>query len=207
MRKESDLDMQGEKAKGEILVYQSDDGKIRLDVRLERETLWMTQSDMARLFQCSTDNISLHLKNIYDERELDASATTEEFSTVRQEGARQVQRRLTFYNLDVVISVGYRVKSLIATRFRIWATQRLKEYIVKGFTMDDERLKNPPVKGSAVPDYFDEFEYDLVERPFCERLQIMGWTWLPGDVDVPELIERRSLRVALPIRGSREVHP
>jgi len=156
MRKKDDIDLQGEKAKGGILVYQSDDGKIRLDVRLERETLWMTQSDMARLFQCSVDNISLHLKNIYDERELDPSATTEEFSVVRQEGARQVLRNLTFYNLDAVISVGYRVKSLIATRFRIWATQRLKEYIVKGFTMDDERLKNPPVKGSAVPDYFDE---------------------------------------------------
>jgi len=157
MRKKTDnIDMQGEKAKGEILFYQSDDGKIRLDVRLERETLWMTQNDMARLFQCSSDNISLHLKNIYDERELDPSATTEEFSVVRQEGARQVLRNLIFYNLDAVISVGYRVKSLIATRFRIWATQRLKEYIVKGFTMDDERLKNPPVKGSAVPDYFDE---------------------------------------------------
>jgi hypothetical protein len=157
VRKKSDtIDRQGETAKGEILVYQCDDGKIRLDVRLERETLWMTQSDMSQLFQCSTDNISLHLKNIYDERELDSSSTTEEFSAVRQEGIRQVQRKLTFYNLDVVISVGYRVKSLIATRFRIWATQRLKEYIVKGFTMDDERLKNPPVRNSAIPDYFDE---------------------------------------------------
>jgi hypothetical protein len=155
-KKDDNIDHQGETAKGEILVYQSDDGKVRLDVRLERETLWMTQSDMAQLFQCSSDNISLHLKNIYDERELDPSATTEEFSAVRQEGIRQVQRKITFYNLDVVISVGYRVKSLIATRFRIWATQRLKEYIVKGFTMDDERLKNPPVKGSAIPDYFDE---------------------------------------------------
>ena len=110
---------------------------------------------MAQLFQCSTDNISLHLKNIYDERELDPSATTEEFSAVRQEGIRQVQRKLTFYNLDVAIC-GLPGKKLIATRFRIWATQRLKEYIVKGFTMDDERLKNPPVRGSAIPDYFDE---------------------------------------------------
>ena len=100
MRKKDDIDLQGEKAKGEILVYQSDDGKIRLDVRLERETLWMTQSDMARLFQCSVDNISLHLKNIYDERELDPSATTEEFLAVRQEGVRQVQRKLIFHNLE-----------------------------------------------------------------------------------------------------------
>ena len=107
MRKKPDnIDRQGEPAKGEILVYQSEEGKIQLDVRLERETLWMTQSEMAQLFQCSTDNISLHLKNIYDERELDPSATTEEFSAVRQEGIRQVQRKLTFYNLDVVISVS-----------------------------------------------------------------------------------------------------
>lgn len=140
----------------EILIYQSEDGHIRLDVRLERETLWMTQSDMAQLFQCSADNISLHLKNIYEERELDLATTAEDFSVVRQEGARQVRRTLTFYNLDAVISVGYRVKSLIATRFRIWATRQLREFLVKGFVMDDERLKNPPVKGSAVPDYFDE---------------------------------------------------
>lgn len=145
-----------EPPRGEILVYQTDDGKIRLDVRLQQETLWMSQSDMAQLFQCSGDNISLHLTNIYEEGELDRSATTEEFSVVRCEGARDVTRRLTLYNLDAVISVGYRVKSLIATRFRIWATQLLKEYMVKGFAMDDERLKNPPVKDSDVPDYFDE---------------------------------------------------
>ena len=108
---------------GEILVYQTDNGKIRLDVRLERETLWMTKNDTAHLFQCSVDNISLHLKNIYSEGELTPSATTEEFSVVRLEGARHVSRRLTFYNLDAVISVGYRVRSLLATRFRIWATE------------------------------------------------------------------------------------
>lgn len=140
----------------ELLIYQTEDGRVKLDVRLSNETLWMTQSDMAKLFQCSTDNISLHLKNIYEEGELRQEATTEEFSVVRQEGERQVQRKLQFYNLDAVISVGYRVKSLIATRFRIWATQQLKEYLIKGFVMDDERLKNPPVKGSQAPDYFDE---------------------------------------------------
>lgn len=138
-------------SRGELLVYQTDDGRIKLDVRLEQETLWMTQNDMAQLFQCSADNISLHLKNIYEEGELDPTATAEEFSVVRQEGARQVRRMLTFYNLDVVISVGYRVKSLIATRFRIWATERLREYIVKGFTMDDDRLKQSGGGG-----YFDE---------------------------------------------------
>lgn len=141
---------------GEMILYQTDDGMVKLDVRLQNESLWLTQSDMAQLFQCSTDNVSLHLKNIYDEGELEQEATTEDFSVVRIEGEREVQRRLTFYNLDAVISVGYRVKSVIATRFRIWATQRLREYIVKGFVMDDERLKNPPVKGLSVPDYFDE---------------------------------------------------
>jgi len=141
---------------GEVIIYKTDDGRVKIDIRLANETLWMTQSDMARLFRCSTDNISLHLKNIYDEGELDRNSTTEDFSVVRREGKRTVRRKMTFYNLDAVISVGYRVRSLIATRFRIWATERLKEYIVKGFTMDDERLKNPPVAGSSVPDYFDE---------------------------------------------------
>ncbi len=142
--------------KGEILIYRTADGAVKLDIRLINETIWMTQVDMAMLFQCSADNISLHLKNIYDEGELEHGATAEDFSVVRLEGKRQVKRKLTFYNLDMIISVGYRVKSLIATRFRIWATRQLKEYIIKGFVMDDERLKNPPVKGSAVPDYFDE---------------------------------------------------
>lgn len=141
---------------GEVLIYKADDGQARVDVRLVNESLWMTQSDMALLFHCSADNISLHLKNIYDEGELKREATAEEFSVVRKEGSRAVRRKMLFYNLDVVISVGYRVKSLIATRFRIWATERLKEYIIKGFVMDDERLKNPPVAGSEVPDYFDE---------------------------------------------------
>ena len=143
-------------AGGEVLIYKTDDGQTRVDVRLANESLWMTQNDMALLFQCSADNISLHLKNIYDEGELNRQATAEEFSVVRKEGTRAVRRKMLFYNLDAVISVGYRVKSLVATRFRIWATQRLKEYVIKGFIMDDERLKNPPVAGSEVPDYFDE---------------------------------------------------
>jgi len=148
------MDNIDQKQNGEMILYQTDDGLVKLEVRLLNESLWMTQNDMAQLFQCSTDNVSLHLKNIFEEGELEQEATTEEFSVVRLEGEREVQRRLTFYNLDAVISVGYRVKSLIATRFRIWATQRLREYIVKGFVMDDERLKNPP--GPDVPDYFDE---------------------------------------------------
>jgi len=141
---------------GEVLIYKTDDGRVKIDVRLENETLWMTQQMMAELFQTTVPNISMHIRNIYEEGELAPEATVKKFLTVRLEGKRSVQRELDFYNLDMIISVGYRVKSLIATRFRIWATERLKEYIVKGFTMDDERLKNPPVAGSAVPDYFDE---------------------------------------------------
>jgi len=140
----------------EMVIYQSDDGHIRLETRLENETLWMTQSQMAELFQTTQQNISLHIQNIYEEGELTPNATHKKSLWVRQEGNRQVERELDTYNLDVVISVGYRVKSVIATRFRIWATQQLKEYIIKGFVMDDERLKNPPVAGSAVPDYFAE---------------------------------------------------
>ena len=141
---------------GELLIYQTEDGNIKLQARLENETIWLTQQMMAELFQTTIPNVSMHIKNIYEEKELLPEATIQDFLTVRREGNRDVQRKLTYYNLDLVISVGYRIKSLIATRFRIWATERLKEYIVKGFTMDDERLKNPPVAGSAVPDYFDE---------------------------------------------------
>jgi len=145
---------------GEIIVYQTDDGKIKLDVRLENETVWLTQQMLAELFQTSKQNISYHIQSVYEDCELSPEATVKKSLTVQKEGTRDVKRELEFYNLDMIISVGYRVKSLIATRFRIWATQKLKEYIVKGFVMDDERLKNPPVKGSVVPDYFDE----LLER-------------------------------------------
>ena len=141
---------------GEVLVYRTEDGTIRLDVRLDDETVWLTQQMMAELFQSSKQNISHHIQAIYEEGELEPEATVKKYLTVRREGNRDVRRELEHYNLDMIISVGYRVKSLVATRFRIWATQRLTEYIVKGFTMDDERLKNPPVKDAAVPDYFDE---------------------------------------------------
>ena len=141
---------------GEIVVYRSDDGKVLVQARLENETLWMTQPQLAELFQTTQQNISQHIRNVYTEGELSPAATHKKILWVRQEGHRQVERELDSYNLDMVISVGYRVKSLIATRFRIWATQLLKEYMVKGFVMDDERLKNPAVAGSAAPDYFSE---------------------------------------------------
>ncbi len=148
--------MPDDQSKGEIVVYQSDDGRIKLEVRLQDETVWLTQQLIAELFQTTVPNVSMHIRNIFEEGELTPEATIKKFLTVRREGNRDVRRELEFYNLDMIISVGYRVKSLIATRFRIWATHQLKEYIIKGFVMDDERLKNPPVKGSAVPDYFDE---------------------------------------------------
>ena len=132
-----------EVAKGEVFVYQADDGRVKLDVRLQDETVWLTQQLMADLFQSSKQNISHHINSIYEEKELSREATVKKYLTVRTEGTREVSRQLDYYNLDMIISVGYRVKSGVATRFRIWATERLKEYIVKGFTMDDERLKEP----------------------------------------------------------------
>ena len=143
-------------AKGEFLVYQANDGRMKIDVRLEDETIWLTQQMMADLFQTTQQNISQHIQNIIEEGELASEATHKNFLSVQQEGNREVRRKRDFFNLDMIISVGYRVKSIIATRFRIWATERLKEYIVKGFTMDDDRLKNPPVADSSAPDYFDE---------------------------------------------------
>lgn len=153
---ESDMVLGDETNRGEMVLYQAADGRIRLEVRLENETMWLTQAAMAELFQTTQQNVSLHIQNIYEEEELQPSATYKDFLLVRREGDRDVKRGVAHYNLDMIISVGYRVKSLIATRFRVWATARLREYIVKGFTMDDERLKNPPVKGEPVRDYFSE---------------------------------------------------
>ena len=126
---------------GEIVIYQSADGRAKIDVRFVDETVWLTQQQLVSLYQSSKANISEHIKNIYAEGELDEEATVRKFRTVRQEGERQVSRNVTYYNLDMIISLGYRVHSKIATQFRRWATERLKEYIVKGFAMDDERLK------------------------------------------------------------------
>jgi hypothetical protein len=146
-----------ESFKSELILYQTEDGKTKIEVRLQDETVWMTQKLMAELFQTTKQNISLHIQNIFDEGELIPEATVKECLTVQTEGSRQINRPVDFYNLDMIISVGYRIKSHVATRFRQWATQRLKEYIVKGFTMDDERLKEVNNIGS---DYFDE----LLER-------------------------------------------
>ena len=142
---------QENKDKGQFLVYENENGEIRIDVRIENETVWLTQQLIAELFQTTQQNISQHILNIYEEAELQPGATHKKFLSVRHEGDRDVKRLLDYYNLDMIISVGYRVKSQIATRFRIWATQRLKEYIIKGFTIDDNRLKN-----GGAGNYFDE---------------------------------------------------
>jgi len=140
---------------GEILLYQTEDGVTRIDVCLQDETLWLTQMQMAELFQKDKRTISEHIVNVYEEGELLQKATVRKFRTVQKEGSRNVERDLVSYNLDVIISVGYRVKSIRGTQFRIWATQRLKEYLIKGFALDDERLKK-----AGGNHYFDE----LLER-------------------------------------------
>lgn len=131
-----------EKDNGEIVIYTADDGNTKIDVNFIDDTVWLSQQQMAELFKTSRTNIVEHIGNIYDEGELNKESTCRDFRQVRKEGNRNVSRKITFYNLDMIISLGYRVKSKIATDFRKWATERLKEYIIKGFTMDDERLKN-----------------------------------------------------------------
>ena len=141
--------------KSNILIYQTVDGTTNIDVRLENETVWLNQYQLAELFQTDRTSIVKHIKNIFESGELEEKTTCAKIAQVQKEGNRNVKREITYYNLDLIISVGYRVQSHVATHFRIWATQRLKEFIIKGFTMDDERLK-----AAGQIRYFDE----LVER-------------------------------------------
>ena len=124
-----------------VIIYTTNDGKTKIDVKLEEETLWLTQAQMCELYQTSKSNVSEHIKHIFEEEELTKEATVRKFRIVQMEGSRNVERDVEHYNLDMIIALGYRIRSIIATRFRQWATERLKEYIVKGFTLDDERLK------------------------------------------------------------------
>ena len=149
----------------QFVIYQSEDGKIKLDVRFVDETIWLTQQQMAELFHTSRTNVVEHIAHIYEEGELETAATSREFRQVRTEGKREVARNMTFYNLDMTLSVGYRVKSAVATRFRIWATQQLREYIVKGFLLNDERLKNP----DQPFDYFEELTRRIQDIRTSER--------------------------------------
>lgn len=144
-----------------IQIYQSEDGQVQLEIKLDQQTLWLSQAQISELFDTSTDNVSLHLKNIYAEQELSEEATTEDFSVVRQEGKRQVKRKLKHYNLDAIISVGYRVNSGRATQFRIWATQTLKQHLVEGYTLNQQRLQERGI----------EFEQavSLLSRTLCKQ--------------------------------------
>lgn len=136
----------------QFLIYISEKGNTKIEVRFENDTVWLTQNQIADLFQTTKQNISLHINNVFKEAELDENSTVKDYLTVQKEGRREVKRAVKHYNLDMIISVGYRVKSKLATRFRQWATARIKEFIVKGFVLDDERLKNPDLPF----DYFDE---------------------------------------------------
>src|SRR4051812_41854126 len=137
-----------------FILYQTEDGRTRIECRFENETIWLTQALIAELFQTSVPNVNIHLKAIYEEGEVDPRATVKSYLIVRSEGGREVSREVLHYSLHAILAVGYRVRSPRGTQFRQWATARLSEYLVKGFVMDDERLRNPP--GPGVPDYFDE---------------------------------------------------
>ena len=172
-----------------MLIYQNSEGNIKIDVRLEEESVWLTQAQLCELFQKSKATISEHIKNVFEEGELDASATVRNFRTVQTEGKREVERAIDYYNLDVVISVGYRVKSPQGTQFRIWATQRLKEYIIKGFTLNDDRFKS----GSSM-NYFNELqerirEIRLSERFFYQKIKDIYTTSIDYDAKDERTIE------------------
>lgn len=154
-----------EENRSQIIIYQTENGETKLDVRFQDETVWLTQKLMAELFQTSIPNINMHLKNIFDEGELEENRTVKDFLIVQTEGSREVQRKQVFYNLDAIISVGYRIRSHVATKFRQWATGQLREYIVKGFVLDDERLKNPNLPF----DYFEELEKRIQDIRTSEK--------------------------------------
>ncbi|WP_022694162.1 virulence RhuM family protein [Ponticaulis koreensis] len=160
MTDEPNLPSEPDAPAGEILLYTSADGKARVECRFEDESIWLSQALMAELFDKDVRTINEHLKNLYEEGELFPEATIRKFRIVRREGERDVTRNIDHYNLEAIVAVGFRVRSTRGTDFRRWANARLQEYLVKGFTMDDQRLKNPPVDGSGIPDYFDE----LLER-------------------------------------------
>jgi hypothetical protein len=167
----------------EIILYKTEDGLTKIEVTLENETVWLTQTQLGELFQKSKSTISEHIKNVFDEGELDENSTVRKFRTVQQEGTREVEREIENYNLDVIISVGYRVKSHRGTQFRIWATHRLKELIVKGFTLDDDRLKS----GNKM-NYFDELlnrirDIRSSEKVFYQKVKDIYLTSIDYDKD------------------------
>lgn len=174
---------------GEIILYQAPDGKVKIDVRLEDETVWLTQEQMATLFGKGRSTITEHIANVFKEGELEQNRTCRNFRQVRLEGKREVEREIEHYNLDVIISVGYRVKSVQGTQFRIWATQRLKEYIIKGFALNDERFKS----GNSM-NYFNELqdrirEIRISERFFYQKIKDIYKTSIDYDPKDAQTIE------------------
>ena len=158
-------------SQSQIIIYQAENGRTKIEVTLEDETVWLTQKRMAELFQVGVNTINYHIKEIYKEGELAPESTIRKFRIVQKEGKRDVTRSIDFYNLDLILSVGYRVRSHVATRFRQWASQRLREYIIKGFVLDDERLKNP----DQPFDYFEELlrriqDIRTSERRFYQKI-------------------------------------
>jgi hypothetical protein len=153
------------KKAGGFVLYQTEDGQTRIEVRMEEDTVWLTQRDMAELFQTTPQNVTQHISSIYEEGELAESATCKDYLQVQIEGNREIQRARKHYNLDVIISVGYRVRSLRGTQFRIWATQRLREYLIKGFAMDDQRLKQ-----AGGGSYFEELLARIRDIRSSERV-------------------------------------
>lgn len=154
---------------GEFLLYQTEDGRTRVECRFVDDTLWLSQALMGELFQVTVPTINEHLKAIFADGELQPEATIRKFRIVRQEGVRQVARQIDHYNLDAILAVGYRVRSTRGTQFRRWASERLRDYLVKGFSLDDERLKNPPVGPSAAPDRFSELLEQIRDIRASER--------------------------------------
>ncbi|MEQ4925330.1 virulence RhuM family protein [Proteus hauseri] len=145
-----------EASQGEFVLFRSEDGQTRVECRFESDTLWLSQAEIANLYQVTPQAITQHVKAVYEEGELVQNSTCKSFLQVRQEGNRQVNRNTLHYNLSMILAIGYRVRSVRGTQFRQWATQTLEQYLIKGFVMDDERLKSPPIGQSVVPDYFDE---------------------------------------------------
>ncbi|NBW29955.1 MAG: cell filamentation protein Fic [Flavobacteriales bacterium] len=174
---------------GEIIIYQNTEGSIKIDVRLEEETVWLTQEQMATLFGKGRSTVAEHIANAFEEGELEQKATCRKFRQVRMEGKREVERDIEHYNLDVIISVGYRVKSPQGTQFRIWATQRLKEYIIKGFALNDDRFKS----GNSM-NYFNELqerirEIRLSEKFFYQKIKDIYTTSIDYDPKAEKTIE------------------
>lgn len=173
----------------QIIIYKSPTGETKIDVRFDGDTVWLTQNALAELFQTTKQNIGQHVRNITEEGELSENSTVKNFFTVQKEGSREIKREVVFYNLDMIISVGYRIKSSVATSFRQWATQRIREFIVKGFVMDDERLKNPDLPF----DYFEELtrrisDIRTSEKRFYRKITDIYATSVDYDPTAPQSI-------------------